>query len=153
MSMRRVSEAVALLSVLLGLLFVGVEIRNNTAAARAESRREAAGQNIDFIMQIALDDDLNALFTEYWSVEFYESLSPTDEHRVFTLAIALILRLENVYLQSKEGLLDQSAFGTYGMFQPKLTEPWFRVFWADTYRPLLDPDFVRYFEDVNGYTG
>ena len=151
-SWRAVSEVAAALGVLLGLLFVGIEIGNNTSVARAEARREAAAQNIEFIMQIALDDDLNRLHTETWTVEFVDSLTPEDRYRLFISAIALTLRLENIYLQYQEGLLDESSFGAYGMFQPHLREPWFQAFWRNDYRSLLDPDFVRYFERANAYT-
>jgi hypothetical protein len=149
-SLRTLSEATAVVSVLAGLLFVGVEIQNNTAAARAESRRAAATENIDFLMRIVEDPHLNDLWGPEWTLEFYEGLTPADKNRTILLAISLMLRLESVYLQFEEGLLDESAFGAYGLNQPQVRSPWFKSYWQ-SYRPNLDPDFVAYFEQLNGY--
>lgn len=148
---RPLTEVVAALSVVVGLVFVAIEIRDSNAVARAEARRDASAQNIEFIMQLTLDPDLNRLWTQDWTEEFFSSLSPEDQQRVFRSAIALTLRLETVYIQHLEGVLDSTSLGSYGMVQPKLREPWFKQFWVETYRPLLHPDFVAYFERVNDY--
>lgn len=150
LSLRSASEVAALLSVLFGLVFVGVEIRNNTAVARAESRRELAEQNVDFLMEIALDDDVNDLWSQYWSLEWFEGLTPSDQTRAENVAIALILRLENVFLQHEAGFLDEASLPTYGMLQPKTREPWFVAAWHQV-KPLRDPAFVLYFERVHDY--
>jgi hypothetical protein len=50
----------------------------------------------------------------------------------------------------EEGLLDESAFGAYGLNQPKVRSAWFKSYWR-SYRPNLDPDFVAYFEQLNEY--
>ena len=146
------TEVLAAVSVIVGLIFVAVEIRDSNAVARAEARREASAQNIESLMQIALDPDINRIWSNEWTMDYVDGLSSEDQHRLFLIAIALTLRLETVYLQAAEGVLDPAAFGSYGMIQPQLKSPWFRQFWTDTYRPLLDPDFVEYFERVNGYT-
>ena len=125
LSIRSVSEVAALLSVLVGLVFVGVEIRNNTAVARAESRREASAENIGFLMRIIEDPELNLLWRDDWTLEWFEGLSSEDQGRVVLLTISMMLRLENVYLQYSEGLLNESALLAYGMTQPKVTETWF----------------------------
>ena len=151
LSLRALSEAVAVISVLAGLGFVGVEIRNNTAVARAESRREASAENIGFLMRITEDPELTVLWRDDWTLEYFEALSSERRTRVNLLAISLMLRLENVYLQYSEGLLDESALLAYGMTQPKVTEQYFEWYWRERYRTFLDPAFVSYFEDLNAY--
>lgn len=149
---RSVTEIVAALSVIIGLLLVVVEIRDNTSVSRAEARRDASAANIEFLMQIAMDPDLNRLWAEDWTEEYVAGLSPEDRFRVVYSAIALTLRLETVYLQYKEGVLDSASFGSYGMQQPKLRSPWFQSFWRSMRRPVLDDDFVAYVERANGYS-
>jgi hypothetical protein len=151
MPLRKITEALAAISVVLGLLFVGIEIRNNTAVAIAETRREATAQNVDFLMQIAQDDALNELWSREWTIEFVDSLSRADYNKVEYSAIALILRLETVYLQAQQGLLEESAFATYGLRQPKLAEPWFEELWTQRFRSIVDPSFAEYFDHINGY--
>jgi hypothetical protein len=150
MSARTISEAVAVLGVLAGLLFVGVEIRQNTAVARAEARRDLADQNIEFLMQLLLNDDLNELWSNDWTEEWYTGLDAAAQRRVDDSAIALILRLENAYLQYEESLLGIEALDGYGMTQPKSSQWAFRRMW-DLLAPRRDQDFVAYFESINGY--
>ncbi len=150
-SLRALSEAVAVLSLLAGLAFVGVEIRNSTSVARAESRREASAENIGFLMRITESPELIVLWDDDWTLEYFDGLSSVDQTRVNLLAISLMLRLENVYLQYSEGLLEESALLAYGMTQPKVTEPYFEWYWRERYRGYLAPAFVSYFEDLNGY--
>ena len=103
------------------------------------------------ITRIIEDERLLDLYGLEWTDEFFDSLSRSDQMRVEVSVIGLILRLESLYLQYEKGLLDELAFGAYGMFQPKTREPYFRSRWQG-YRDNRDPDFVRFFEDQNGYT-
>jgi len=149
-SPRSISELAATVGVLAGLLFVGVEIRNNTAVARAETRREVAAQNIEMVMRIAEDEDLMRLWSTPWTMEFFDSLSQVDQGRLTFTAIGFILRLESTYLQFEQGLLEAAGLRGYGFVQPRVDDPWFRDLWTG-YRVSLDPDFVSYFETENGY--
>ena len=132
-------------------MFVGLEMRNNTSVARAQTRREIAAQNVEMIMRVVEDEDLIRLYSEPWTMEFYEGLSGVDQTRLTYSAIGLVLRLEGTYLQFKEGLLDEADLLPYGFRQPHTREPWFRDSVWPGQRPALDPDFVQYFESINGY--
>ena len=102
-------------------------------------------------MRIVENPELNVLWGDEWTLEYFDGLSSEDKGRVILLAISLMLRLENVYLQYTERLLDESGLLAYGMTQQKVTEPWFESYWRDEYRDYLDPQFVSYFENLNGY--
>ena len=102
-------------------------------------------------MRIIEDPELNLLWRDDWTLEWFEGLSSEDQGRVVLLTISMMLRLENVYLQYSEGLLNESALLAYGMTQPKVTETWFESYWRENYRGYLDAAFVSYFEDLNGY--
>jgi len=138
------------LGVLAGLLFVGLELRNSTAVARAETRREVAAQNVEMITRITEDENLMYLWSQPWTFEFEESLPEVQRTRLLYTGIGFILRLESTYLQFEQGLLDEEGLGPYGFRQPRTRDPWFRELWEGQ-RPVLDPDFVEYFEALNEY--
>lgn len=54
-SWRGLGEIVGTVGVVLGLVFVGTEIRQNTLASRAQARQALAAQNWDFLLRIAED--------------------------------------------------------------------------------------------------
>ena len=149
-TLRSVGELVGTLGVLMGLLFVGLELRNSTAVARAETRREVAAQNVDMVMQFTRDDNLLRLWLEAWTLDFVDGLSAMDRGRLEGIMVAFVLRLESTYLQVEQGLLEESDLAGYGFSHPHFNEPLFTQFWAG-YSPELNPDFVQYFEVQNGY--
>ena len=149
-TVRSLSEVVGALGVFAGLLFVGLELRNNTAVARAETRREVAAQNIEMMTRITEDENLMYLWSQPWTFEFAEGLSAVQHTRLQFTGIAFILRLESTYQQFEQGLLDERGLIPYGFVQPRTRDPWFKELWAGQ-RPALDPDFVEYFESRNDY--
>ena len=149
-SIRSLSEVVGTLGVLTGLGFVGLELRNSTAVARAETRREIAAQNIEMVMRIAEDGDLIRLWSEPWTMDCVDGLSRVDRERLVYSVIALILRLESTYMQSGEGLIETTDLGGYGFNQPHIRDAWFKDWWS-SFSPGLDPGFVAYVEALNDY--
>jgi hypothetical protein len=147
-SIRRVGEAITALSVVLGLVFVGVEIRANTASSQAQSRQEIAAQNIDFLMRIVENESLAELWAQEWTPEFTDGLTRTERSRLFQTVIALMIRLENVYAQFDRGLIEESSLANYGMVQETFEKQGFWIMWRDV-RYSFDPEFIDYFESVN----
>lgn len=147
---RGLGEIVGVLGVLLGLAFVGTEIRQNTLVSRAQAQQELTAQNWDFLLRLAEDDELAALWSREWTVEFIEGLPPEAAHKVIYSMIALLTRLEGVYRQTAEGLLDEQVLEAYGMTQPRFEEPGFWVLWGRV-RHTFDPDFRAFFEELHGY--
>ena len=105
---RSVTEIVAALSVIIGLLLVVVEIRDNTSVSRAEARRDASAANIEFLMQIAMDPDLNHIWAEEWTEEYVASLSAEDRFRLTYYTLRPFQPLFG--LQSRFGSPSQSIF-------------------------------------------
>ena len=148
MSSRETVELVTAVSVVLGFVFVGIEIDQNTSAAQAQSRQELAAQNIDFLMRIVEDESLSELWAAEWTHEFIDDLNRTERARLFQTTIALMIRLENVYLQYDRELLGEASLRNYGMDQNRFEQPGFWVFWSGL-RATFDADFVTHFESVN----
>jgi len=146
--LRTLGEVITGASVVVGLVFVGVEISQNTATAEAQSRQELAAQNIDFLMRIAENEGLAAIWAPEWTSEIMDQLTPTERSRVLQVTIALMIRLENVYLQEQRGLVDEESLDNYGMDQTRFSQPGFWRFW-DLVRDTFNPGFVEYFEALN----
>lgn len=151
LSWRGIGEGIGVIGVVLSLVFVGTEIRQNTLASRAQARQELAAQNWDFLLRLAEDDELAELWSREWTTEFLDGLSPESAFKASLSAIALLTRLEGVYLQTAEGLLDEEALSGYGMIQPRFEDPGFRALWGRV-RDTFNPRFRDYFEELHGYS-
>lgn len=142
-----VRETLGFMAVVASLLFVGLQIRQSTAIARGQARQDLAQLNQEWLVLQSTDSAFRSAFAKAW-IEQTDSLTP-DEALAASWAMRLNLRrLENAYFQFAEGLVDESALGSYGfqataVFQSRS----FREFWIiRRERAAYDPGFVEYFE-------
>lgn len=151
LSWRGIVEGIGVIGVVLSLVFVGTEIRQNTLASRAQARQELAAQNWDLLLRLTENDELAELWSREWTTEFLENLAPESAFKATVSAIALLTRLEGVYLQTAEGLLEEEALSGYGMIQPRFEDSGFRALWGRI-RDTFNPRFRDYFDELHGYS-
>ena len=60
------AELVTTIGVLVSLIFVGLEVRQNTAVARAQARNDLASLSQEWLLAMAQDPTLNRAFMAYW---------------------------------------------------------------------------------------
>ena len=105
-----VAEIFAVIGIILSLIFVAFEIRQNTAAVRAQTRQQLSDASSELLIAFATTD-----LGELWG-RFIEGDALTDRemNRVTPALVAAVRNLENVYLQYQEGVIDESALSSYG---------------------------------------
>lgn len=107
---RLVGEAVAVIGVIVSLTFVGLEIRQNTASVRAQMRQQLSDASRDFLLGLATSEVAHA-----WGRYMRgEELSVVEKDQVQLALVAFVRNLENVYLQHRERVIDESALTSYG---------------------------------------
>ena len=112
-----ISQIVAVLAILGSLIFVGIQIRQNTKQAE-EAERVARGQ---VVQHIAAENREHALATlPYPEVYrcFVEATDPADMNdddraRVATYCFATLHMVQNIYFQHGKGLLDDQTYPKY----------------------------------------
>jgi len=138
MSGSTVRDTLGFLGVMASLVFVGVEIHQNTAAIRGQTRQALNVDYREWQMTLASNPDLFQRYTEYFG------LSP-DGHPTYAMN-ARLRNLENVFLQVREGVVDESVFLSYGWGDSQsFMSPQFRDWWLPR-RDHFHPDFVASFE-------
>ena len=138
-------EAIGLVSVIASLIFVGVEIRQNTTAIRGATQQEISYQ-ISEIYKIAVDNEKIALITSqaYKGIE-KDDLSETDFSRFWLFTMMGLRRVENIYLQYNNGFVGYEAFDRIDMafYRTSLV----RQIWEER-KNSFDPDFVVFYEEI-----
>lgn len=138
------AELVTTVGVLVSLVFVGLEIRQNTSVARSQARTDLATLNQDWLMGMAGDPALLRSFDAHWLDEPDTTLTPLEQQQAFLAMVAVVRRLENAYLFYEEDLIPEEALGSYGMRGPWFELPAFRdEFWPGI-RDTFDPSFVAF---------
>lgn len=148
-------EIVAAVGVIVSLLFVGFEIRQNTAVARGQARQDLASLNQEWLLTMAQDPDFEALWHEAWIADPASpeddsaELTAAEERRAWFIMTMHLRRLENVYLQYREGLVDASALNSYGFASVAIfRRPQFNRYWYErNARNGFDDGFVAFLEE------
>ena len=140
MSSQNLREWIAFLGVIGSLIFVGLEIRQNNAIARAQARQALTTEYREFWMALAFEDRLEEI----------QGPALSDDTRASIVQWVRMRLLENVYHQFHEGVVDESVLLGYGWSgDPEFDTPEFRDWWVGT-RHRFDPGFVSEFETRQG---
>src|SRR4051812_43744335 len=113
MSGKEIRETLGFIGVVVSLVFVGLQIRQSTAVARGQTRQDLAALNQEYLTLQSTDSDFNDLYRRAW-IDGDERLSASEESRARYGMRLVLRRLENVYFQFREGLVDESALASYG---------------------------------------
>lgn len=141
MSKAAIRETIGFLGVVVSLLFVGLEIRQNNAIASAQTRQALASEYREFWLSLAFSGQLEEVSGP--------ALAGSDTKASIVQWVRMRL-LENVYDQYREGVVDESVFLGYGWRgDPEFKTSEFSEWWAQR-RDRFDPGFVSEFEKRQG---
>ena len=143
--LRSWTEVVGVLGVVVSLLFVGYEIRQNTKVARAEAYRAFVGEVTDWYA-LASDPEFNELFVRLRQ-EGYDALTPAEQGQLFANTMMIFRVYEGLHKEVTEQILDESALLL--LSQSKWDWEWMDRIWPEIRRNLT-PDFVAYVEQAHG---
>ena len=110
MSGKAVRETLGFLGVMASLVFVGFEIRQNTAVARANAINDLATGSREFLLAVATDGE-TASIMQRWREG--QELTPTELTRAAYIVTAMLKNFENVFLQTETGILGSEALISY----------------------------------------
>jgi hypothetical protein len=151
LGMRQVLSAGA---VVMSLIFVGLEIRQSTAAQRAQTRQGLAEGSRELILTLAtnprLSDAYYTIFPRPGRERPGQHLTASDSMQARVFLFAQLRNAENVYLQFREGVVDESVLKTYAFEDTRYHTETFREWWGGGAAVSLDTGFVRAFEQANG---
>ena len=146
MSKRTLIEIIGLISVIGSLIFVGVEISQNTQAVRGATHQAVFDQVSEYYLTLASEKELADLAAGALSNNIKRNeLSMGDRLRTDMVIMTGIRRVENIYMQHKNGILDDDAFKMIGMDSYRsdyALDAW------NSWKGGFDSDFVSFFEKL-----
>ena len=146
MNKRAFIEIFGLISVIGSLLFVGVEISQNTQAVRGATHQAVSDQASELYLELASDERLSRLAYEMLVMNIKrDELSTTDQMSLDFIQLMGFRRVENIFLQYKNGILSKDAIDRIGM--DSYRKAFSRDSW-EMFKTGFDPHFVIFFEEL-----
>ena len=142
---RTIVEIIGFLSLVGSLAFVGVEIRQNTSAVRGATNQAISDQVGELMLTIATDDNLARLVKRLYDGETQDQFDPVDDMRLYMTIMTGLRRVENIFLQIEDGILDDRAFDRIGLSFYRSN--YGREIW-EANKQFFDREFVPFFETI-----
>jgi len=138
-----VSQLVAALGVILSLIFLAIQLQQNTKAVRASSIQNLV-QILSATAQTAVDNEY--LVPLMLKANSTESLSAEERARLHFWFVMCFRRFEGVYFQKHWGLVDSAAIAGFERSNVSiLASRSGRVFWEGA-KGIFNSEFVAYMD-------
>ena len=139
-----IAEITAAIAVIVSLVYVGQQVRENTAAIRSSTMQAVANSSDMALQSQAANEELIRIRNT--GDADVSALTELEASRYFSINRAIWIRMQNIYAQRQLGVLDDSFWYTYsriicGIYAP----PGVRDTWPD-HSGVLAPDFVEFVE-------
>ena len=134
-------ETIGLITVVVSLVFVGAELRQNTAAVQASTTQEISNASREFVLEIALSEELTEIRRKG---AVADDLTPSEQTRFNAIVLGNWIFFQNVWIQWDLGVVDERVWLSYvRIFCGQLNFVGTRTTWEQQ-RPLYDSGFIEF---------
>jgi hypothetical protein len=137
------SELIGAVAVVLSLVYVAIEIRENTQAVQSATYQDLVANSDDFLLTLAQDSALTAIWLR--GDENPSSLSDTEAQRYWWIVRTFWRNMEVAFRQHQVGMLGDPEYELYVSLTCTPKPPGRRLTWQ-SHSPTLSPDFVSFVE-------
>ncbi|NQV69438.1 MAG: hypothetical protein HQ498_05370 [Pseudohongiella sp.] len=147
LSNKNIIEITGIIAVVISLIFVALELRENRIAARTASYQEVGIAVANAWFMLSSDPELLEIFDKLQSedLNLFDSLPNYQRARARSFMVGTLRNYEVLYLQVQEGLLDENSLKFLG-FGIVLSGPSFQRLWPDI-KQNVTPGFREYLEN------
>ena len=139
-----IGEFVAALATVATLVYLAVQIRQNTTTVRTSSHHAGSTAWSDLIARIAADSTLSEIY--HTGRMSPDELSKQDARRFDLVFDAMLAQIENFYIQYASGQLPQSNQDRFvEILRAQARTPGFQRYWPRR-RDSFTAEFVDYIE-------
>ena len=143
---KEIIEILGIVTIICSLIFVGIQIRQNSLSIRGATYQSISEQVTKLMMDVAADERLSKLVAEMMPNDTLRNqLNAADEVSLDFIILTGLRRIENIYLQQLDGILSNKAFERIGLefYQTQYSiEAW------EQYKTGFDSGFIDFFEEL-----
>jgi hypothetical protein len=143
-------EALSVVAVVLGLIFVGLEVNESTRATRSATAAETTATIAEWY--IALGSDLEASSVVRRFVTDPQSLTIEEQYQAVMNIHALMLILQSSFYLEEEGTLSPQIHRS--ITKAMTSEPGIQYYWDQRKPIFVNENFIAFIEQLfaDGYT-
>jgi len=142
-----IAEIIGTVGIVLSLVFVGIQVRDNTRVTQAASYQAASEFDHQLLLTVGSDPDTAAAFHNY--IRAPETLSGDTELQGRYLFGAVLRNLENFYIQNGLGTLSPASWESrQRLFDVVAVSPGYAAFLLSPTAPTMSGEFVEYMSEV-----
>ena len=104
-----ITTALGNVAVLVGLVFLIIELKQTSSIARSEIRQDRSNAMIEEFSQIYSEDSVLSVHMALMEGDF-EAINGLEKERLFWFERVRYQRFEDVYYQWEKGLIDESVY-------------------------------------------
>lgn len=124
------AEAIAAVGVVVSLIYLSAQIKQNTKAVRASSYQEVANGISNFQISLAENAELSLIYQK--GIEDLKQLSPTELVRFESIIGQLFVRYDVAVYFYQNNLIDEKAIGPYNRLMLLILEnPGVAEYWKN----------------------
>ena len=139
-----IGELMGGIAVVASLLYVAVQLKQNTNVIRSSARQSIAARASEFQLAVAQNDELLVVVTKLFR---QEELSPQEEVRLHFFLGCLFRATEEAFLQHRDGFLEDEYWNKRGnLMLNYLRYPGILESWQDRLRTTYHSAFVEWIE-------
>lgn len=139
-----VSDFLAAIAVIVTLVYLAVQIRQNTSTLKSSATQGAHEQTSSLYELLASDPELSDIFVR--GLETPEALDRVETARFFSLLLATMFKAQNWFMQTQSGAIDGTLLKSWVAVMRQFSAlPGWQDFWRQR-RHVFAPDFVAYIE-------
>ena len=141
-----IAEVAGGVAIIISLLFVGIQFRENTRATRSAMAMEANATSFSWYLRMGSDPNTSGLFYRFWTD--FDSLAQEEKFQMAMYYHAIILSFQNRFYLVNEGTLDPETLRTSmdAIFLVK-DRPGWHYYWENR-RQLFLPEFRAFMDDL-----
>jgi len=141
-----IAEVAGGLAIIISLVFVGIQFRENTRATRSAMATDANTMSSTWYMTIGSDSNTSGLL--YRFLTDFDSLAQEEKFQMVMYFHAVMLAFQNSFYLANEGTLDPGIRDTIveSVVVIKDTPGW-HYFWENR-RPLFLPEFQVFIDEL-----
>jgi hypothetical protein len=140
-------ESIGMLGIMGSLIFVGIEVSQNSSIARTASYQSYIDGFTELNLAQISDDDLNSLMVRASTGTSKSEFTLEEIRKINLFYIALLRQWEGLYRSVREGILPEEMLTIVGAGH-LLGYPVFKEMWPDV-KLLFTDDFCRFIDSVN----
>jgi hypothetical protein len=147
-----IGEALGAVGVVVSLIYLGTQIRQNTAAIRGGTAQQVTNRAGEIAQSIALNPSMTEI--HYRGLRHPDSLSKEETLQFAGLMLAVFRAYENAAYQFRRGFLDPGEWsGLYNNLSSTVEQPGFIVWWTRAGRRGFSPEFQSLVDEITQRDG